>query len=102
MLADTDAIRALGSASCANAADLSTAAAALSSLPGAATAQVFGPVGAGFLAALADAAARESCLVAALSENLGAASMTASVSAAAYDGADNRVGDLLTAAAGPA
>ncbi len=48
---------ALGSASSAHAADLAAIAATLSSLPDPATAAAFGPVGARFLAALADAAA---------------------------------------------
>ena len=95
MLADTDAIRALGSASSAHAADLAAITAALSSLPGAATPALFGPVGAGFLAALAEAAACESRAVAALSDSLAAAGITAGASAAAYADADRRGGGLL-------
>ena len=56
MLVDTDAIRALGAACSDQAADLSAAAAALTSLPGPDATAAFGPVGAGFLAALDDAA----------------------------------------------
>ena len=66
-----------------------------SSLPGAATAALFGPVGAGFLAALAEAAACESRAVAALSDSLAAAGITAGASAAAYADADRRAGGLL-------
>ena len=95
MLADTDAIRALGSASSAHAADLAAVASALSSLPDPATASMFGPVGANFLAALADAAAGEARAAAALSDSVGAAATTAGASAAAYDDADSRAGDLL-------
>jgi hypothetical protein len=95
MLADTDAIRTLGAAHSAQAADLSAAAAALSSLPGAETAALFGPVGAGFLAALALAAARDADAVAALADSTAAASMTAVASAAAYVDADRRVGALI-------
>ena len=95
MLADTDAIRALGSASSAQAADLAAIAATLSLLPGPTTAALFGPVGAGFLAALAEAVAEHSRGVAALSDSVGAAATTAGASAAAYDDADSRAGDLL-------
>ena len=95
MLADTDAIRALGSASSAHAADLAAVASTLSSLPDPATASMFGPVGARFLAALADAAAGEARAVAALSDSVAAAGTTARASAAAYDDADQRVGGVI-------
>ena len=95
MLAYTDAIRALGSAESAQAADLAAIAVALSSLPGASTAALFGPVGAGFLAALADAAAIEAGAVAALLHTVAAAGTTAGAWAAAYADADRRVGALL-------
>ena len=68
MLVDTDAIRALGAACSAQADDMSAAAAALKSLPGPDATAAFGPVGAGFLAALADAAAAESRAITALSD----------------------------------
>jgi uncharacterized protein DUF2563 len=95
MLADTDAIRALGSASSAQAANLAAVAATLSSLPGPALASMFGPVGARFLAALADATAREARAVSALSDSVSAAGTTAYRSATAYDDADQRVGGLI-------
>jgi prophage DNA circulation protein len=95
MLADTDAIRALGSASSAHAADLAAVASTLSSLPGPALATAFGPVGARFLAALADATAREARAVTALSDSVAAACPTAYATATAYGDADHRVGDSL-------
>lgn len=95
MLADTDAIRALGSASSAHAADLAAVASTLSSLPDPATASMFGPVGANFLAALADAAAGEARAAAALSDSVAAACTTAHASATGYDDADQRVGDVI-------
>lgn len=95
MLADTDAIRALGSASSAQAADLAAIASMLSSLPGPATASMFGPVGAAFLAALADAAAGEARAATELSDSVSAACTTAHASAAAYDDVDQRVGGQI-------
>ena len=95
MLADTDAIRALGSASATQAADLAAIAATLSSLPGPATAALFGPVGARFLAALTEAVADQSRAVAALSDTVAAAATTAGASAAGYDDADGRASDML-------
>jgi hypothetical protein len=95
MFADTDAVRALGAAHRVNAADLSAIAATLSSLPTAAIAAVMGPVGARFVTALAEAAARESHAVAALSDTVLAAGGTARSSAAAYDAVDHRVGESL-------
>ncbi len=95
MLADTDAIAALGSACSAQAADLSAIASALSSLPGPAMADLFGPVGAGYLAALAEAVADQSRAVAALGKSVAAAATTAAASAAGYDDADGRAGGRL-------
>ena len=95
MLADSDAIRALGSACSAQAADLAAIAATLSSLPGPATADLFGPVGADFLAALAEAVADQSRAVAALGDSVAAAAATAGASAAGYDDADSRASGLL-------
>jgi hypothetical protein len=95
MLADTDAIRALGSASSAQAADLAAVALTLSSLPDPALASTFGPVGARFLAALADATAREARAVTALSDSVAAACPTAYATATAYGNADHRVGNAL-------
>src|SRR5437868_2446562 len=90
MFADTDAIRALGAANSAHAADLMSVATTLSSLPDAADA--LGPVGARFLAALADATTDASRAVTALADRLAAGSRTAHASAAAYENADERTG----------
>jgi hypothetical protein len=90
MFADTDAVRALGSANSAHATDLADVAATLSSLPDAAP--MLGPVGARFLTALAEAAANESSAVTALSERLSMSKTTAYAAAAAYDDADRGSG----------
>ncbi len=95
MLADTDAIRSLGSASSAHAADLAAIAATLSSLPDPETATAFGAVGARFLAALADAVATEARAVAELSDRFAAADTTAHAAAIGYDDADLRAGGLI-------
>jgi len=95
MLADTDAIRSLGSASSAHAADLAAIAATLSSLPDPETATAFGAVGARFLAALADAVATEARAVAELSDRFSAADATAHTAAIGYDDADLRAGGLI-------
>jgi hypothetical protein len=93
MFADTDAIRALGAANSAHAADLETVAAALSSLPD--TAEL-GPVGARFVAALADATAEASHGVTVLADRLAAGSRHAHASAGAYEGADERAGTRVS------
>ena len=98
MFADTDAIRTLGSANSAHAADLANVAATLSSLPVAAGASMFGPVGARFLTALAEAAADGSRAVAALSDRLSASGTTAHAAALAYDDADHGAGTRITEA----
>jgi hypothetical protein len=85
MFADTDAVRAFGSANAAQAADLGAVAAALSALPDDA---MLGPVGARFLAAYADATAEASRAVSALADRLAAGCRTAHAAAAAYDNAD--------------
>jgi hypothetical protein len=95
MLADTDAIRLFGAASYAQAADLTATAAALSSLPDSATAAVFGPVGAAFLAALDGAARQAASEVATLAHNVAAAGGTAATSASAYSTADHGAGGLV-------
>jgi hypothetical protein len=95
MLADTDAIRALGSANSVHAADLAAVASTLSSMPGAAAASMLGPVGTRFLAALADAVAAEARAVAALSDSVSAACTTAHGSATGYDEAEQRAGGLI-------
>jgi hypothetical protein len=96
MFADTNAIRALGSAHAVEAADLAAIAARLSALPTGAS--LLGPVGARFLAALSDAAADASRAVAALSDSVSAAATTAHSSAASYEAADRRMGASVTGA----
>jgi len=96
MFADTDAIRAFGAANSAQAADLAAVAAALSSTPDAAAGAMLGPVGARFVAALADAAMAASRSVTALGERLAAGHVTAYASAATYEDADYRLGTALT------
>jgi hypothetical protein len=92
MFADTDAIRAFGATSAAQADDLSTIAAALSAMPSAAADSMLGPVGARFLAALADATTDAARAVAMLSDRLEAGHFTARASATAYENADHRLG----------
>jgi hypothetical protein len=96
MFADTNAIRALGSAHAVEAEDLAAIAARLSALPTGAS--LLGPVGARFLAALSDAAADASRAVAALSDSVSAAATTAHSSATAYEAADRRMGASVTGA----
>jgi hypothetical protein len=95
MFADTDAIRAFGTASSAQAADLAAAAVTLSSVPGPAAGSMLGPVGTRFLAALADATADASCAVAALRDRVAAGCDTAHASAGAYQEADAHGGRLI-------
>jgi hypothetical protein len=92
MFADTDAIRALGNANSAQAADLAAVAASLSSMP----CVTAGPVGARFVAALTDATMDASRAVAALSERLAAGHLTAYASATAYENADQQLADALS------
>ncbi|MGZ5363543.1 MAG: hypothetical protein ACXWZR_05565 [Mycobacterium sp.] len=92
MFADTDAIRALGSANSIRADDLAEIAATLLSLPAAAAESSLGPVGARFLSALAEAAADGSRAVAALSEHLWVSNATAYAVASAYDTTDSGAG----------
>jgi hypothetical protein len=89
MFADTDAIRALGAANSAHAADLAAVATALSSMPDAVE---LGPVGARFMAALAEATTEASRAVTALADRLAAGCRTAHASADAYENADGRTG----------
>jgi hypothetical protein len=93
MFADTEAIRAFGAASSAQADDLAAVASALSSMPGA---DAFGPVGARFLAALSEATTETSRAVSALADRLAAGCSTARASAAAYENADARTGALVS------
>ena len=95
MFVDTNAICALGTDCSAHADDLSSAAAVLKSLPGAGAAIAFGPIGAGFLAALADAVATEMQAVLALGDDLASAQSVTGVVAQAYSDADRRGSQLL-------
>lgn len=95
MIVDTDAIRTLGTNCSTQADDLCTAAAALKSLPGPDAAAAFGPVGAGFLATLADAITVEARTITALSENLASAHPVSGVVADAYADADRHGSRLL-------
>jgi hypothetical protein len=96
MFADTDAIRTFGTANSAQAADLAAVAAALSSTPDASARAMLGPVGARFVAALAEAAMDAARSVAALGERLAAGQATAYASAATYEDADHLLGTALT------
>ena len=100
MLADTDVIRALGAAHSRQAADLDAVAAKLQSVAGPGCATALGPVGQRFVAALTEALARESSVAAQLSERVATAGRTASAAAAAYDGAEHRVRQSITAVGG--
>ena len=95
MFVDTHAIRALGTYCSIHADDLSTTAADLKSLAGAGAAAAFGPVGAGFLAALADAVTTEARAIVALSEELDSGHSVTAVAAEAYDDADRHGSRLL-------
>jgi hypothetical protein len=95
MFADTDAIRAFGAANSAQAADLAALATALTSFP-ADSASSMGPIGARFLAALADAATDASLAVAGLRDRVEAGHLTARASAAAYENADHRLGNAIS------
>jgi hypothetical protein len=96
MFADTDAIRAFGAASSAQAADLSAVVATLASLPAPAASSALGPVAARFLAALADATTDASRAVATLSDRLESGHFTARASATAYENADHRLGAAVS------
>lgn len=95
MFADTDAIHSLGSAAAGHAADLADVAATMAAVPGPGTADMLGPVGAGFLAALTAAAADEARAVAAVSERLANTGATAHVTAIAYTTVDHDAGALI-------
>lgn len=100
MLADTASIRDYGSALPALAAGLSAAAARLATVPAAGSGwaeTTFGPVGAGYLAALAAAATDASRAAAALGERVAAAGATTSASAQRYEDAERRAGGRLIA-----
>jgi hypothetical protein len=97
MLADLHAVRMLGSASAARATDLAAIAMKLSTVPASGAAEMLGPVGARFLAALADVVTVESHAVAALGDSVAAAGTTAHASATAYEEAESRAGRRLGA-----
>lgn len=91
--ADTAAIRAFGSAYTTHAAALAAVASALRSIP--APGAALGPVGAGYLAALAGAVADQSDAVAALEADTRAGGCAAELSAAGYEAAGRRAAELL-------
>ncbi|GAS89962.1 hypothetical protein [Mycolicibacterium brisbanense] len=93
MFADTDLIRALGSAYATHAADLTAAAALVRSADTPASA--LGPVGADFLAALRTALADHSAAITALGVHARAASVSAAGTAADFDAVGRRAADLL-------
>ncbi|WP_264073794.1 hypothetical protein, partial [Mycolicibacter minnesotensis] len=94
MFADTDAIRALGSANSTRADELAHIATTLAALPVAGSS--LGPVGARFLSALADAAADGSRAVLALSALLSGSDATAHAVASAYESVDSGAGTRIT------
>jgi hypothetical protein len=96
MLADTDAVRAFGSANSAHASDLAAVATALAATPSAVSGAVLGPVGARFLAALTEATAEASRAVTALADRMQAACRTAHDAATAYDSADAHAGTRVS------
>ncbi|MFG1930429.1 hypothetical protein ACGFK1_07195 [Mycobacterium sp. NPDC048908] len=96
MFADTDAVRAFGSANDAHASDLAAVASALASIPNAATGAMLGPVGARFLAALTEATIEASRAVTELADRMAAGSRTAHDAAIAYDSTDARAGTRLS------
>jgi Excreted virulence factor EspC, type VII ESX diderm len=98
VLADITVIRALGAAHSRQAADLAAVAATLRSATPPSCAEAFGPVGARFVAALAEAVALESHAVARLGERIAAAGHTAGTTAAAYGGSEDRAGRAITSA----
>lgn len=89
--ADMAAIRALGDALNAHAADLDAVATALRSIP----APVLGPIGERFAAAFAQAVSAHSDAVAALGIRTGAGAVNAHSAAADYDSAGRRAAQLL-------
>ncbi|MDF3337306.1 hypothetical protein P3H80_07735 [Mycolicibacterium septicum] len=91
--ADMAAIRTLGDALNAHAADLSAVAAALRSIPSPGAA--LGPIGDRFAAAFADAVGAHSDAVAALGACTGAGAVCAGNTAAGYDAAGQRAAQLL-------
>ncbi|MGB0876686.1 MAG: ESX-1 secretion-associated protein [Mycobacterium sp.] len=95
MSADTDLIRAFGSAAAGQVADLQAVAVRLSALSGPST-SMFGPVGARFGAALSRAADIEARRITELGASIAAARPAAHGAAQAYEGADADAGTRLT------
>jgi hypothetical protein len=93
MFADTDGIRALGSAHARYADDLTDIVGVLSSMPDGSAA--LGVIGARFAAGLAAAVAETSDAVAALSDRLSTSTATAYTAAAAYEDTDSSVGTRI-------
>jgi hypothetical protein len=91
--ADMAAIRTLGDALDAYAAELSAVAAALRSIPSPGAA--LGPIGDRFAAAFTDAVGAHSDAVAALGASTGAGAVSAGNTAAGYDAAGQRAAQLL-------
>jgi hypothetical protein len=98
MLADTSDIHALGVAQHRHAADLTAVAADLTAAQ--VSADAFGSVGAGFLAALNEALAREAHRATLLAERLGAATSTTQAAASAYRSAEFGVGRTISTIGG--
>ena len=96
VLADTAVIRAFGAAQSRHAAELEAISAALVSGGGQFDSDALGPVGAAFVAALADAAARDARLVALLGERVATAGATARATADAYVVTEQGTGHALT------
>ncbi|WP_101948555.1 type VII secretion target [Mycobacterium sp. 3519A] len=96
MFADTDAVRAFGSANSAHAVDLAAVAAALASTPNAASDTMLGPVGTRFLAALTEATTEASRAVTALADRMETACRTAHHAAGSYDSADAQAGTRVS------
>lgn len=93
MFADTDAIRALGSAHSTHADDLARIAGTLSSMPS--DTSGLGLIGARFVAGLASAAAEAAHAVAALSDRFSSSTGTAYAAAAAYEDTDSSTGTRI-------
>jgi hypothetical protein len=85
MHADTEAIRAYGTATTTMSTDLRTAAAVLARDVGPTVVAAFGPVGARFAAALTDAAARLACRVITVADDVTNSAAATTATASAYD-----------------
>jgi HPt (histidine-containing phosphotransfer) domain-containing protein len=98
MIADTSDIHGFSAAQRRHADDLASVAGDLAAATVAVDA--FGPVGAGFLAALNHALGREAEQVARLAERLASASSTAGAAAEAYRAAEGHAGQSISLLAG--